>query len=165
MLIISVLSIIMSIQVIISEIKYTYSNSKDVAKYIIDNCSENSIFVSDTPDLQLAIETYLDDYNKENNYRYYNLQTDEYYTFITWNFDIEAKIEEDAFFEKIESLQENKNVYFIHTKSSYDAEDGMELIIENMLKDGKLEKIYENLYTLGDENFVLYKITQIQYDN
>lgn len=163
--ILCVLSILMGMEYVAFEIRSEYSSSKNMASYIVKNCSDDAIFVSDTPDINLAIITYLDDWKKDNQYQFYNLQTDQYYTFITWNYEMRAPIKEEAFFEKIEKLKKSKNVYFLHTESkgSIRQKDQQIAIIEQMEQGGKITKMYEKSGCFTDERFSLYQIEGITY--
>ncbi len=135
--IICVLSIPHTIRIISDEIKYPYTDSKNVAEYIKDNIEEGSIFVTINWDTISSAEVYLSDMD----YKFYDAQNDSYVTFAVWDKFLDKTKEMDLENAINKFKDSNQNVYFLNLAS-----DTEELNSFKKSKD-KLKLIY---YTNGE---------------
>lgn len=111
--IICILGIPHTIGIISDEIKYPYTDSKNVAEYIKENIEEGSIFITINWDTISSAEVYLS--NKD--YKFYDATNDEYVTYAVWDKFLDKK--DDMYLENaIEKLKNsNKKIYFLNLSS------------------------------------------------
>ncbi len=79
--IICILSIPHTIEIISDEIKYPYTDSKNVADYIKENIEEGSIFITVNWDTISSAEVYLSNMD----YKFYDAPNDTYITYAIWD--------------------------------------------------------------------------------
>lgn len=146
--IICVLSIPHTIRIISDEIKYPYTDSKNVAEYIKENIEEGSIFVTINWDTISSAEVYLSDMN----YKFYDAQNDTYVTFAVWDKFLDKTKEMDLE-NAIDNFKEsNQKIYFLNLAS-----DTEELSAFKKSKD-KLKLIYSTDGECLSRKAYLYEI-------
>lgn len=113
LIIIYVLYMINSVYCVINEIKTPYSTSYQVAEYINENLPENSIFITaKQPEFSSSIIPFI-----KNNSKFYYLQSQKYFTYITWDDTIIKNIDDDFGIENLrEIFGEGKTIYYIYSK-------------------------------------------------
>ncbi len=136
-IIICVLSIPHTIRIISDEIKYPYTDSKNVAEYIKENIEEGSIFITINWDTISSAEVYLSNMD----YKFYDAQNDSYVTFAVWDKFLDKTKEMDLENAINKFKDSNQKVYFLNLAS-----DTEELNSFKKSKD-KLKLIY---YTKGE---------------
>lgn len=146
--IICVLSIPHTIRIISDEIKYPYTDSKNVAEYIKENIEEGSILVTINWDTISSAEVYLSDMN----YKFYDAQNDTYVTFAVWDKFLDKTKEMDLE-NAIDNFKEsNQKIYFLNLAS-----DTEELSAFKKSKD-KLKLIYSTDGECLSRKAYLYEI-------
>lgn len=145
-IIISLLSLKSIKSLYINEYKYKYSSAKDIGTYIYENLDDKIFITSKDAHCSSMIP-----YTK--NAKFWNINTQDYFTYITWDYRREKLISEDDIENVIkENFLDDENIYYITCS-------GREDEVEDYLKEkGKLEIIYETDESLMDESYILYKI-------
>ena len=131
---------------IIPEIKYNYSSSKETAKYINNNLPKDSIIISNKFSYTSAIIPYT------KNIKYYNIISQEYFTFFVWDGKKEDKLNEELYNRMIDIKKEKNNVYYILIKE--DKNDYVTMLEQ----EEKLVKKYESKNSLIKEDYIIYDI-------
>lgn len=136
LIIISILCIPNTIKIIYEDIKYPYNDSKAVAKYIIENIDEESIFITVNWDSISSVQVYL----SGKDYKFYDATDCKYMTFATWNKFLDKK-GEDYLENAINKLKKetNKKLYVLNLIS----EDSNIMDLSSIKKSqDKLKLIY-----------------------
>ena len=150
-----VLNVINSFIFIGYEVKYNYSSGKETAEFIENNIEDNSVMiVGDLPEACSSIMLYT------NKVKFYSVQLDDYYTFITWNDDIRQKLDNN-FIEDLDSkFDKNVNLYYVYVKGKVFKNNDKKLI-NNLVDTNKLEKVYESPGAIDrEESYNIYKINR-----
>lgn len=151
-LILLVFNIATSVQMIEEDIKYNYSDSKEVGNYINNNINnQNAVFVASHTPLTSSIIPY----TKLN--KFYSPHQDKFFTFITW--DIENENQNKVPIEVILNNTNNKfknddDIYFIYCYNWSD--DDLEYFIRNTYA---VEIFRSEMNPLREsEKYVIYKL-------
>lgn len=107
-----VINIIMGQRIIYQEIKNNYSSAKQIAEYINNNIEKNSIFICSDMSVSSAVIPYI------NNYKFWNPQIQNYFTFITYdkNYTKEYSIDINLWKNIIQKeCCKNKKIYLLYT--------------------------------------------------
>lgn len=146
--IICVLSIPHTIKIISDEIKYPYTDSKNVAEYIKENIEEGSIFVTINWDTISSAEVYLSNMD----YKFYDAQNDAYITYAVWDKFLDKTNEMDLENAIDKFKDSNAKVYFLNLAS-----DTEELVSFKKSKD-KLKLVYSTNGKCLSRRAYLYEI-------
>ena len=97
-------------EIIRFDMKYNYSEAKQTAKYINNNIKDNSLFIAlDMPQTS-AIIPYI---NK--NIKFYGLDTNKYFTYVTWNYKKKYFKDKDILKILNTKFKNKKNIYIIES--------------------------------------------------
>lgn len=149
-------NVMSSISFLTKEILYNYSTGYQTANYINENTKENSIFITARqPEFTTSIIPYI-----KNNSKFYYLQSEEYYTFITWDESITSDLKKSFNIEDLRKIfGENKEIYYIFTPyNMYEDVEDRDFI--NKLQDqNHAYPVFTSDKTfISLEEFVIYKI-------
>ncbi len=141
-----------SLQNIVQEVNYIYSDSKNIAKFINENIEEDAIFVCMDMPRASAIIPYV------NNRKFVDSVTIKEFTYVTWNENAYKRVStEKAIKNANEIYKKNQKVYLI--ESIYKETENNDIkklqeqnILSNALYETDLNKIYK------DEAYKIYKI-------
>ena len=154
MMLLVILNISQGISSIYLDFKYDYSSAYKVANYIDENIEEGSLILTgNMPECSSSVIPYL---NK--NVRFYYAQTSKEFTFNHYDKSMYYKLEDD-FLDNL-NIDSNQRTYYIFSKYVTSSRDNIDEIVENLVKNGKLEIIYETYGSIKDEDYILYKINQ-----
>ena len=130
--------------------KYNYSSASELANYIDANIEEDAIFITNNDAQCSTIIGYT-----KNSYKFWNIRTKDYYTFVTWTWEREKDIEVEEVEKSIqETFINNDNLYYIACTYVKDE------LKENLIDKGELHELYITKKALiGREEFTLYKLT------
>jgi len=150
-----ILNITQGILFINEDVFGDYSTAYKVGEYINKNIEDGSIMlVGESAEYCTSIIPYV------RNVKFYQIQRENYYTFVTWD-DINKKELEEGFVEKVKKQFGNtNNLYYVYCKSDiYGTE---EEIIENLEQENILIKIFEtNTDSDTKEEYIIYKMNVI----
>lgn len=137
-------------RVIKTEIQKTYCSGKDMAAYIKENISENSVFLSEMPFYLSTVIAYLDDYDAE----FYETLAQRNYTFKTW--DKEIYDNDIIAYDNAIKKYEGREIYIIESIE-------FELQLEEFLQHNPgIEHNAELIYKTGEGTnsgiFYLWKV-------
>ena len=151
-ILITILSIIKTVDMYIYDIKYDYSTGKTTAVFIKKNISKDSIFLCNADSVCSTFIPYI-------NNKFYHLNSNRYFTYIIWDKEREKKID----LEKIKKfISKNKNVYYIYINTGY--EDDIKFL-DNMKEYYSLKSVYiMNEKNYCNERYEIYKIERKKYD-
>lgn len=148
LIIISIMSISTIVNAYVSDYKYNYSSSAELADYINNNLKEGAICIADKDAQASSIIPYI-----KNNAKFWNIRTQEYYTYVTWNWDREKTITgEEVQQELIDTFSESDNLYYIYCTRR---KDNIKPYFE---EKGELIELYKTKRSLMDETYIIYKI-------
>lgn len=151
-----VINILFGLNFVVNEIKYPYSSAKETANFINEKLEENSIIACNDLPLGSSVIPY------SKNVRFYNPREDNFYTYVTWNYDREEdeKIEEELIKKVRKRFSNEENIYFLYTGtlSEEGEKEENQKILEKFERKGKILKIFESKRSLCGENYNIYKI-------
>lgn len=148
LIIISLLSIPKIKSVCTAEYKFNYSSAPEMAQYINENIENNAIIIADRDAECSSMIPYI-----KNNSKFWNVRTQQYYTYVTWNWDREREITgEEVEKELKENFVKEENLYYIYCTKRND-------VVKPYLEEkGELTQLYKTNQALMDEQFIIYKI-------
>ena len=146
-------NIIVSIILGVYDIIYNYSSSRETAKFISENIEKGSIMVTgDLPEACSSIIAYTD------KVKFYNVQMDDYFSYITWNGKIREKLEDDFIDKLKKKFNGNEDLYYVYVKDKVFKQNDKKLI-KKLVKQNVLKKVYEsNTAFEFEETYIIYKI-------
>ena len=143
-----IINITSGINAVVDEINTKYSAANQTAQYIKDNLEEDSIFICMNMPYSSAIIPYI------NRNAFWSPQTENYFSFVTWDEKYRTGYTLLEMIEKIEkNFDKNQKLYLLYT---YDfKEEDMEVLEEK----GILKKIFTSDIS-KTENFIIYEMKQ-----
>ena len=146
-IILLLLNIVNGLNFVVEELKYEYSASYETAEYIENNIdTENSIIVCSNMPYASAVIPYI------NKNIFWSPQTDDYFSFVTWNEDFKKGYSVKEMQQKIaQNFDSNKKVYFLYT---YNFDED---IIQNMEETGYITKVFSSNMAKR-ENYIIYEV-------
>jgi hypothetical protein len=147
LIIISAMSIPKIVKTMKNDYKYNYSSAKEMAEYI-NNLEEGSIYIADKDAQCSSIIPYIN-----NNAKFWNIRTEKYYTYITWDMEREKEITVEEVEQQLkQEFTDKDNLYYIYCPLR---NDQIKLYLE---ENGELSELYKTEASYTDETFILYKI-------
>ena len=151
-----ILSDILGLTNIQTEIKQKYSDSKNVADYINQNLNEDAIIVCTNCPTASAIIPYIKDA------KFWNPFSKQYFSYIEWDDDFNVDIEVSEIINNIKNELPLNNVYLIESYEYIGLKDNSDIAI--LIEKGILSKeLYNSSRKLDgtialDEVYKLYKV-------
>ncbi len=111
--VICIISIPHTIKIISDDIKYPFTDSKNVAEYIEENIEEGSIFITFNWDTISSAEVYLSNMD----YKFYDAPNETYVTYAIWDKFLD-KTNEECLENAIEKFKDSdQKIYFLNLSS------------------------------------------------
>jgi len=135
------------------EYYYNYSSAKEVAEYIEENIEEDSIIINgDLPEICTSIMVYSD------KVKFYNVQIEDYFSYIVWNNDIRKELKANFLDDVIYKYKEVDKLYYIYPKYKVFKKNDKKIIMQ-LEKEGRIKKIFVSNDAIDEEEtYILYKI-------
>ena len=90
--------------------------------------------------------------------KFYNVQMDDYFSYITWNGKIREKLEDDFIDKLKKKFNGNEDLYYVYVKDKVFKQNDKKLI-KKLVKQNVLKKVYEsNTAFEFEETYIIYKI-------
>ncbi len=146
--ILSILSLDYIVLSINNELKYNYSNSIEVSKYINDNIDKNATIICNCDHMCSSIVPYVKN-------KFYHTNSKKFFTYIVWTRDRDLVPDMNDIYNFIDNS--NDDLYYIYT--GYNKEDID--IVNSLKKKYLIENIYEIYkYSYTDREYIIYKINK-----
>lgn len=130
------------------DLKYPYSEAKATAKFINKNINNNSIFITQDMPETSAIIPYI---NKNQNIKFYGLEINNYFTYVTWNYKKQEKLNETNLINTItKKIKNENNLYIIANKEKY-------YQYQNLINNNYIKIIYLSNFE-NKETYCIYKV-------
>lgn len=142
MVLTSILSVKNTYDIIKLEIEKPYCSGKDMAEYIKENISEDSVFISKVPSYFSTVIAYLDN----DKYEFYEIMAKRNYTFKTW--DETTPIVDKTPYSKAIEKYKGKEIYIIEKLENIN-------ILEEFLEDNvEIQKYAELVYKTEEKSYL-----------
>jgi hypothetical protein len=130
------------------EINTKYSSAYETAQYIKNNLEDDSIFICTDMPFSSAVIPYI------NRNAFWSPQTEDYFSFVTWDEKYKTSYTVQEFLEKIKNnFNGNEKLYLLYSYNFQ--EEAIEYLENNEI----ITKIFTSDIS-ENENFIIYEIKQ-----
>ena len=143
---ISILSFSSALKVLKADYQYNYSSAYDMGTYIEDNIENNATIITIKDAHCSSIIPYVDN-------KFYNANTDKFYTYITWNKEREEKYSNEKILENIKSqFNNNEKLYYIRCLGQKDE------FISYLEQMENVNQLFQTSGCMCDETYAIYRV-------